>query len=93
MWLSKEFGIAEWSSVQDKFEDLYIRLGAPKGMMLVCEDTEPPEKTTIFMALPDEKLAGLFSGFEETARLPVGPSFLVGDQIEMEAQFGRPGSR
>lgn len=89
IWLAKEFGYAEWFSVQEKFEEVYMGAGAPKGMMLVSADTDPMKRTTLFMRLPDRKLATLFEGFSEIDHPPSRPAFLVGKQFEMEAQFPR----
>ena len=91
MWLAREFSRVSWFDVQDRFEELYMSLRAPAGMMLVCEDNNATERTTLFMAIPDKSLASLFPGFSEPSQLPAKPSFLVGNQTEMESQFGCPG--
>jgi hypothetical protein len=36
LWAKKAIGPAEWGPTQDQFEELFVKLGSPKQMMLAA---------------------------------------------------------
>ena len=87
VWFSKRFEFGDYASDQDKFSGLFMKLGAPKNMMMVASG--PIHNSEIFVQLPDRKLIALFDGYDEIAEagLPKAARGLVSNQDEFEKRF------
>lgn len=61
-------GRGNYGAIQDLMDDLQIQLGAPHDLMMFARDTDDGQSEDIFIALPERRMLGAFSGFTEIER-------------------------
>jgi hypothetical protein len=95
LWARKAIDPAEWGPTQDQFEELFVKLGSPKQMMLVASFDVASGGSTLFMSLPNTTFLGSFTGFEMVleSELPSEAALLVGRSDEVEKHFRYPARR
>jgi hypothetical protein len=92
IWAEKTVPVGQGAAVQEKFETLFMKLGAPAGMMLVSTRGESIKTERLIMSLPEASLLAAFEGFSPTSenQLPESASLLVADQGEFRKRFSFP---
>lgn len=92
LWARKAIGPTDWGSTQDQFEELFVKLGGPKQMMLVAASDPESGQPIFLMSLPSTTILGAFAGFERItdSDLPSEAALLVGHGDEMKKHFSYP---
>jgi len=92
LWAKKAIVPAEWGPTQDQFEELFVKLGSPKQMMLAAASDPGSGQPILLMSLPNTTFLGFFSGFECVAEdaLPSEAALLVGHSDELLKHFRYP---
>jgi hypothetical protein len=92
LWARKTIGPTDWGTTQDQFEELFVKLGGPKQMMLVAASDPASGQPIFLMSLPSTTFLGTFSGFERVMEgdLPSEAALLVGHNDEMKKHFSYP---
>ena len=92
IWVEKTFAYGDWAHAQDKFDDLYFKMGGPAGMMLISCTSEDRQSEQLFACLPDSTLASAFTDFTLVTedRLPTHANLLVGNQSVFMERFNFP---
>ncbi|MGO4523488.1 hypothetical protein AB4097_01350 [Microvirga sp. 2MCAF35] len=95
LWAKKAIDPAERDPTQDRFEELFVKLGSPKQMMLAAACDPASGQSILLMSLPNTAYLGLFSGFESVAEdaLPSEAALLVGHSDELLKRFRYPARR
>jgi hypothetical protein len=95
LWAKKAIGPAEWGPTQDQFEELFVKLGSPKQMMLAAASDPTSGQSIFLMSLPNTTFLGSFSGFECVTEeaLPSEAALLVGHNDELLKHFKYPARR
>ena len=95
LWAKKAVDPAEWEPMQDRFEELFAKLGSPKQMMLAAACDQESGEAILLMSLPNTAYLGLFPGFESVTEdtLPPEASLLVGHGDELLKRFRYPARR
>ncbi len=88
-WFAKDFPVGDWAYVQDAFENIIVRLGAPEAMMLISERRADGVER-LYGCFPHPDMAKAFDGFAPVGEsdLPRNPSLLVGNQTVYAERFG-----
>jgi hypothetical protein len=92
IWARKAIVLSEWDEIQDQFEELFMKLGGPRQMMLVATSSSGADQTDLCMSLPNSALLSLFQGFEAIAEmdLPSEASLLIGHDSQFKVRFEYP---
>jgi hypothetical protein len=92
LWARKSIDPTDWGPTQDQFEELFVKLGSPKQMMLVAAADPDSGRPIFLMSLPNTTFLGSFSGFEHVTEsdLPSEAALLVGHNDEMKKHFQYP---
>jgi|SRR3954447_4105014 hypothetical protein len=95
LWAKKAVDPAEWDATQDRFEELFVKLGSPKQMMLAAACDSESGQSILLMSLPNATYLGFFSGFESMTEdaLPSEAALLVGHSDELLKRFRYPARR
>ncbi|HEV2565867.1 MAG TPA: hypothetical protein VGU19_12370 [Microvirga sp.] len=95
LWAKKAIGPADWEPTQDQFEELFVKLGGPKQMMLAAACDPASGQSILLMSLPNATFLGFFSGFERVTEdaLPSEAALLVGHNDELLKHFRYPARR
>jgi len=93
IWVRRMIDQAEWQEIEDQFENLFIKLGCPKQMMLVAGPGEA-RRSTLFASLPNTALLHALTGFESIGEgdLPSHASLIIGHH-EHFGRYFRPSAR
>lgn len=86
IWAHKTFAIGEnYGAAQERFADLFMKLGGPRGMLMICSKARASHPADVYLALPDESLLPLFDGFSpaQGSALPNKAVGLVGHDDEL----------
>ena len=75
-WFRRDFGWDSFATEQERFADLFIRLGAPHGMMMFC--TRSAAKTIAHIASDPQVAAAYFPDFRPADVPARDATFLVG---------------
>ena len=88
-WFAKDFPVGEWAHVQDAFENISVRFGAPHNMMLISERSADGVGERLYVCLPHPDMIKVFEGFEPVSEseLPNKALLLVGDQTAFTWKF------
>jgi hypothetical protein len=81
---------ADYRPAFDRFEEMFNAMQGPRDMMMIS--TGLPGETTVYLSLPNQKLAVAYPGFEEVqlADLPVEATLLIGHQDAFQEHFRFP---
>lgn len=92
IWARRTVAPPEWQEVQDQFENLFMKLGCPRQMMLVAVFSQAPTQTTLFASLPDAMLLTSLETFERVSscELPSEASLLIGHNDQFSKHFIYP---
>jgi len=95
LWAKKAIGPADWGPTQDQFEELFVKLGGPKQMMLAAAADPASGQSILLMSLPNTTFLEFFSGFECVTEdaLPAEAALLVGHSDELLKHFRYPARR
>jgi len=95
LWAKKVVNPDEWEPTQDRFEELFVKLGSPKQMMLAAACDPESGQSILLMSLPNTAYLGFFSGFESVTEdaLPPEAALLVGHSDELLKRFRYPARR
>ena len=79
MWAKRIFPYGKIDALQERIEQLQIRLGAPYDLMMFEKKVADRTATHIFLGLPRRAMLASFEGFEEIERehLPDGLMMLL----------------
>jgi hypothetical protein len=85
-WFQRHYGSADYGQEFERFEQMFNSLHGPRDMMMISTGMTD---ATIYLSLPDPKLAALFSGFVaiQPADLPTEATLLIGHQDAFQARF------
>ena len=74
IWAKRIFPFGKYDAVQERIEQLQIKLGAPHDLMMLEKKVADFTATHIFIGLPRRAMLASFEGFEEVERehLPDG---------------------
>jgi hypothetical protein len=92
IWARRTIAPPEWQDAQDQFENLFMKLGCPRQMMLVAVFGPAPDQTSLFASLPDAMLLTCLKGFESigSCELPPEASLLIGHNDQFAKHFTYP---
>jgi hypothetical protein len=62
-WLKCHYGFADYRPAFDRFDEMFNAMQGPRDMMMIS--TGLPGETTVYLSLPNQKLAVAYPGFEE----------------------------
>ena len=95
LWAKKAVSPAEWEPTQERFEELFVKLGSPKQMMLAAACDPGSGQSILLVSLPNTAYLGLFPGFESVTKdaLPSEAALLVGHSDELLKRFRYPARR
>ena len=92
IWARATFILGDPVAVQDKFEEVFTRLRAPSGMMMLSVTRVADRATDIYLSVPDEPMLQLFEGFSriQESELPKSATGVVGHADELERFHASP---
>jgi hypothetical protein len=78
VWFKHHYGHADYGPEFNRFEQMFISMGAPREMLMI--KTGLTSDATVYLSLPDPKLAVMYPGFEsmQPADLPSEATLLSG---------------
>src|SRR5687767_3177612 len=85
-WFKRFYGRKSYEPEQERLAQLHLRLGGPRGMLMLC--TGSAAKTTVFIALDPLLAATHFPEFEPSEMPPRDATLLFGDSRDIEAFRG-----
>jgi hypothetical protein len=93
IWARRMIDPAEWQGIEDGFENLFIKLGCPKQMMLVA-GTGQASRSILFASVPNTALLQALAGFEGIGEgdLPLEATLIIGHNEHFRRYF-RPAAR
>jgi hypothetical protein len=88
IWVRRMIEPAEWQEIEDGFENLFIKLGCPKQMMLVA-GTGETHRPTLFASLPNTAFLNAVAGFESVSEgdLPAEATLIIGHNEHFRRYF------
>jgi hypothetical protein len=75
-WFRRDIGWGSFAAEQERFADLFLRLGTPRGMMMFCKRSAA--MTIIYIASDPQVAALYFPDFQPTEMPPRDAMLLVG---------------
>ena len=93
IWVRRMIEPADWQEIEDGFENLFIKLGCPKQMMLVAVSDEP-RRSALYASLHNATLLHTLIGFESVSEndLPAEATLIIGHNEHFRRYF-RPATR
>ena len=86
-WFKRDYRSADYRQDFDCFEQMFNSLRGPRDMMMIS--TGLADARTVYLSLPDPKLATMYPGFTEiqSADLPIEATLLIGHQDAFQERF------
>ena len=86
-WFKRDYRSADYRQDFDCFEQMFNSLHGPRDMMMIS--TGLADARTVYLSLPDPKLATMYPGFTEiqSADLPTEATLLIGHQDAFQERF------
>jgi hypothetical protein len=86
-WFKRHYGSADYRPEFECFEQMFNSLHGPRDMMMIS--TGLADATTVYLSLPNSKLAAIYPGFAEIqpADLPTEATLLIGHQDAFQERF------
>jgi hypothetical protein len=83
----RDYGSADYRQDFECFEQMFNSLHGPRDMMMIS--TGLADATTVYLNLPDPKLAAMYPGFAaiQPADLPTEARLLIGHQDAFQERF------
>jgi hypothetical protein len=86
-WFKKLYGMKNYEPEQERFADLHLSMGGPRGMLMVC--TGSAAKTTVYIDLAPALASVHFPDFELSDAPPRNATVLFGDSRDIDAFRGQ----
>jgi hypothetical protein len=93
IWARRIIDATEWHEIEDQFENLFVKLGCPRQMMLVAQSGEA-SRALLFASLPNTALLQACAGFEriDEGDLPPDAALVIGHQDHFGRHFRPSGA-
>ena len=91
IWATRQFGIADWFEIRERFRYQYALMDTPRDMLLIATKGSGP-KTRLYVGVPSRRLLEPYEGFHEIpeAAIPRQVTLLGGDVARFRESFKGP---
>ena len=91
IWATRQFGIADWFEIRERFRYQYTLMDTPEDMLLVATKGSGPT-TRLYVGVPSRRLLEPYEGFHDIpeAAIPKQVTMLAGDASKFRKSFNWP---
>jgi hypothetical protein len=89
VWMRKPVNIDERRKAENHFETVFEALGSPRGMLLVCADSDKMGSTVLYALIPNTVAPTVLPNFErvDETKVPREAIMLVGHNDDFHGRF------
>lgn len=90
-WTTRQFGVADWFEIRERFRYQYALMDTPRDMLLIATKGAG-QKTRLYVGVPSRRLLAPYEGFNDIDEMwiPRNAILMVGDSSRFRERFTGP---